>query len=82
MAECCFTSTETVDLGLLGTGAQVGHLNFHTTPELCYSGVICGGYMWGYMWGDMWGYMWGLYVGVICGGYMWGYMWGLYVGVI
>ena len=25
---CCFTSTETV--GLLGTGAQDGHLDFHT----------------------------------------------------
>ena len=33
MVECCFTSTETV--GLLGTGAQDGHLNFHTAPELC-----------------------------------------------
>ena len=31
-AECCFTSTETV--GLLGTGAQDGHLDFHTAPEL------------------------------------------------
>ena len=31
--ECCFTSTETV--GLLGTGAQDGHLDFHTSPELC-----------------------------------------------
>ena len=30
-AECCFTSTETV--GLLGTGAQGGHLDFHTAPE-------------------------------------------------
>ena len=30
--ECCFTSTETV--GLLGTGAQSGHLDFHTAPEL------------------------------------------------
>ena len=28
-----FTSTETVDL--LGTGAQDGHLDFHTAPELC-----------------------------------------------
>ena len=28
-----FTSTETV--GLLGTGAQDGHLDFHTAPELC-----------------------------------------------
>ena len=26
----CFTSTETV--GLLGTGAQDGHLDFHTAP--------------------------------------------------
>ena len=26
--KCCFTSTETV--GLLGTGAQYGHLDFHT----------------------------------------------------
>ena len=32
MRKCCFTSTETVDL--LGTGAQVGHLDFHTAPEL------------------------------------------------
>ena len=31
--ECCFTSAETV--GLLGTGAQDGHLDFHTAPELC-----------------------------------------------
>ena len=31
--QCCFTSTETV--GLLGTGAQDGHLHFHTAPELC-----------------------------------------------
>ena len=28
----CFTSTETV--GLLGTGAQDGHLDFHIAPEL------------------------------------------------
>ena len=28
----CFTSTETV--GLLGTGAQSGDLDFHTAPEL------------------------------------------------
>ena len=32
MVQCCFTSTETV--GLLGTGAQDGHLDFHTAPEL------------------------------------------------
>ena len=30
--KCCFTSTETV--GLLGTGAQDGHLDVHTAPEL------------------------------------------------
>ena len=30
--KCRFTSTETV--GLLGTGAQDGHLDFHTVPEL------------------------------------------------
>ena len=30
--KCCFTSTETV--GLLGTGAQNGYLDFHTAPEL------------------------------------------------
>ena len=28
----CFTSTKTV--GLLGTGAQDGHLDFYTAPEL------------------------------------------------
>ena len=28
MIKCCFTSTETV--GLLGTGAQDVHLDFHT----------------------------------------------------
>ena len=32
LVECCFTSTETV--GLLATGAQDGHLDFHTAPEL------------------------------------------------
>ena len=30
--KCCFTSTETV--GLLGTGAQDVHLDFHTDAEL------------------------------------------------
>ena len=35
MFECCFTSTETV--GLLGTGGQEVHLDFHTAPELCLS---------------------------------------------
>ena len=34
--KCCFTSTETV--GLLGTGAQGVHLDFHTAPELCTLG--------------------------------------------
>ena len=33
LADCCFTSTETI--GLLGTRAQDGHLDFHTAPELC-----------------------------------------------
>ena len=32
LLKCCFTSTKTV--GLLGTGAQDGHLDFHTAPEL------------------------------------------------
>ena len=36
LLKCCFTSTETV--GLLGTGAQDGHLDFHTPPELCGEG--------------------------------------------
>ena len=48
--KCCFTSTETA--GLLGTGAQDVHLDFHTAPELCplYGGLevvisvgMCGG---------------------------------------
>ena len=32
LLQCCFTSTETV--GLLGTGTQDVHLDFHTAPEL------------------------------------------------
>ena len=32
LVECCFRSTETV--GLLGTGAQDGHLDFHTAAEV------------------------------------------------
>ena len=32
MLRYCFTATETV--GLLGTGTQDGHLDFHTAPEL------------------------------------------------
>ena len=35
--KCCFTSTETV--GLLGTGAQDVHLDFHTPPELWAFGI-------------------------------------------
>ena len=31
VVKCCFTSTETV--GLLGTGAQDGYLDFHTAPD-------------------------------------------------
>ena len=33
LVACCFTSTQTV--GLLGTGAQDVHLDFHTATELC-----------------------------------------------
>ena len=33
--KCCLTSTETV--GLLGTGAQDVHLDFHTAPELWFN---------------------------------------------
>ena len=33
MLKCRFTSTETT--GLLGMGAQDGHLDFHTAPGLC-----------------------------------------------
>ena len=40
LVESCFTSTETVSL--LGTGAQDGHLDFHTAPELCPAGrAVC-----------------------------------------
>ena len=39
MVECCFTSIETI--GLLGTGAQDGHLDFHTAPELCLQPFLC-----------------------------------------
>ena len=35
LLKCCFTSTETV--GLLGTGAQDSHLDFHTAPEALLS---------------------------------------------
>ena len=37
--KCYFTSTETV--GLLGTGAQDGHLDSHTAPELWDTTVQC-----------------------------------------
>ena len=33
----CFPSTGAGGL-LLGTGAQDGHLDFHTAPELCMGG--------------------------------------------
>ena len=39
LVQCCFTSTETV--GLLGTGAQDGHLDFHTAPELWDRSCCC-----------------------------------------
>ena len=39
LLKCYFTSTETV--GLIGTGAQDGHLDFHTAPELCWLLVQC-----------------------------------------
>ena len=32
LLKCCFTSTETG--GLLGTGAQNVHFDFHTAPDL------------------------------------------------
>ena len=38
MLKRCFTSTETV--GLLGTGAQDGHLDFHAAPELCGTNFV------------------------------------------
>ena len=41
--KCCFTSTETV--GLLGTGSQDVHLDFHTAPELCLHSDIMDIYM-------------------------------------
>ena len=40
LVECCFTSTETV--GLLGTGAQDVHLDFHTPPELYEVSSVVG----------------------------------------
>ena len=37
--KCCFTSKETV--ALLGTGAKDGHLDSHTSPELCEINAAC-----------------------------------------
>ena len=42
MLKCCFTSTETV--GLLGTGAQDGHLDSHAALELSVTGMMMTGY--------------------------------------
>ena len=36
MVQCCFTFTETVRLIRTGRGAQDGHLDSHTAPELCH----------------------------------------------
>ena len=44
MVECCFTSTETIDL--LGTGAQDGHHDFHTAHELWSFPVPLALYNW------------------------------------
>ena len=43
LLKCCFTSTETV--GVLGTGAQDVHFDFHTAPEHCchFGGVHAAG---------------------------------------
>ena len=45
LVELRLLSTETV--GLLGTGAQDGHLDFHTAPELCnwVAGFFCRGWV-------------------------------------
>ena len=40
VVKCRFTSTETV--GLLGTGTQDGHVDFHTAPELWQTQTISG----------------------------------------
>ena len=39
LVECCFTSAETI--GLLGTGAQDGRLDFHTAPEPWGGMAVC-----------------------------------------
>ena len=39
MVQCCFTSTRTINDRLIrtgGPGAQDGHHDFHTAPELCH----------------------------------------------
>ena len=41
MSKYCFTSIETV--GLLGTGAKDGHLDFHTAPKPLTEGEGDGG---------------------------------------
>ena len=40
LLKCCSMSTETV--GLLGTEAQDGHLDFHTAPEGLYEMLYPG----------------------------------------
>ena len=44
LVECCFTSTETI--GLLGTGTQDGHLDFHTAPKPYDQIETNGAYVW------------------------------------
>ena len=39
LVECCFMSTE--NIGLLGMGAQHGHIAFLTAPEHCHSQKMC-----------------------------------------
>ena len=43
LLKCCSTSTETV--GLLGTEAQDGHLDFDAVPELCCHAQRACGYL-------------------------------------
>ena len=38
MVQYCFTSTETIRL-ISGRGAQDGHLDFHTAPQLCFARI-------------------------------------------
>ena len=56
LLKCCFTSTETI--GLLGTGAQDGHLDFHGGGLVEGVGWRVGlrlGWSWGGGWGGGWG---------------------------